>query len=207
MTTPNLQVRRATIDDLPRLVPLWQREDLPWEALEKRFKEFQVVEESGGELIGALGLQIIGTEGRLHSEVFAHHEQADRLRQLLWERTQVLAKNFGLVRIWCQFSTPFWNHCDLQYADGAVQAKLPVGFAGDPHPWRYVQLKEEVNAAVAIEKEFAAFRELEKQQTARLLQQAKLLKGFAGLLVLAVLVLVVFWLFAWFKARGHMAPR
>ena len=55
MTTPNLQVRRATIDDLPRLVPLWQREDLPWEALEKRFKEFQVVEESGGELIGALG--------------------------------------------------------------------------------------------------------------------------------------------------------
>ena len=53
MMTPNQQVRRATVEDLEKLVPLWQQENLPWEDLEKRFKEFQVVEGAGGELLGA----------------------------------------------------------------------------------------------------------------------------------------------------------
>src|SRR5687767_6620537 len=70
MSTPQLQVRRATIDDLPKLAPLWREENLDVNDLEKRFKEFQVVEGPGGEIIGALGLQIAGQEGRLHSEVF-----------------------------------------------------------------------------------------------------------------------------------------
>src|SRR5262249_16714198 len=83
MTTPNQQVRRATVEDLQKLMPLWQRENLPAQDLEKRFKEFQVVQGHGGELLGAVGLQIAGAEGCLHSEVFAHHEQADALRQQL----------------------------------------------------------------------------------------------------------------------------
>ena len=72
MTNPNPQVRRATVEDLPKLVPLWQAEQLPWAGLEKRFKEFQVVEMPDGEVVAAVGLEIAGTEGRLHSEVFAH---------------------------------------------------------------------------------------------------------------------------------------
>lgn len=206
MTTPNPQVRRATIEDLPGLVPLWQREDLRWESLEKRFKEFQVVQEADGEIVGALGLQVIGNEGRLHSEVFAHHEQADALREVLWERVQVFGKNYGLVRIWCQFSTPFWNHCGFQYPDGALQAKIPGAFAGDPHPWRFIQLKEESSAPISIEKEFAVFKEMEKQRTDRWLQQAKVLKWFAGLLVLGIFLMLVFGVMAWFRARANM-PR
>ena len=73
MTTANLQVRRASIDDLPQLNSLWQQERLPSASLEKRFKEFQVVEASS-EILGAIGLEVLGTEGRLHSEVFAHPE-------------------------------------------------------------------------------------------------------------------------------------
>ena len=92
MTTSNLQVRRATIEDLPKLVPLWLQEHLPCEQLEKRFKEFQVVEAPGGELVGAVGLEVAGAEGRLHGEVFAHPEQSDSLRELLWERAQAIAR-------------------------------------------------------------------------------------------------------------------
>jgi N-acetylglutamate synthase-like GNAT family acetyltransferase len=204
MTTPNLQVRRATVEDLPQLVPLWQREELPWQGLEKRFKEFQVVEEAG-EIVGTLGLQIVGTEGRLHSEAFAHYEQGDALRQLLWERAQVLAKNFGLVRIWCQFTTPYWNQCGFEHADGSAQVKLPPAFVGDPHPWRFIQLKDESAAPISIEKEFAAFKEMERARTEKLYQRAKWLKGFATILVLGVFLLVIVWLFAWFRARGHVA--
>ena len=86
MTTPNPQVRRATIEDLPNLVELWRQENLPAPDLEKRFKEFQIIEGAGGELAAAVGLQVAGLEARLHSEVFAHAEQADALRELLWER-------------------------------------------------------------------------------------------------------------------------
>jgi hypothetical protein len=207
MTTPNQQVRRATIEDVPKLVPLWKEEHLPWEALEKRFKEFQVVDGEGGELVGAIGLGISGTEGRLHSEVFARQDLADTLRELIWERIQVVAKNYGLVRIWCQFTTPFWNRSNFQYAEDSLQAaKLPQAFAGNPAPWRFLQLREESGPTLSVDREFAAFKELEKQNTDRLFQQAKMLKVFAGIVVMAVCILVVVWIFAWMKARGT-APR
>ena len=114
MTTPPQQVRRATVEDLPQLIALWKQENLPWEQLEKRFKEFQVVEGEGGRVLGMLGLEVAGPEGRVHSEAFARPELADPLRELLWERVQVVAKNHGMVRIWSQFSTPFWNHCGFK---------------------------------------------------------------------------------------------
>src|SRR2546429_8212208 len=107
MMTPNQQVRRATVEDLPKLVPLWQQENLPWQDLEKRFKEFQVVEGQGGEVLGAVGLQISGLEGRLHSEAFAHAEQGDALREKLLGRARIVARYFGLVRLWAQFANPF----------------------------------------------------------------------------------------------------
>src|SRR5712671_5721123 len=128
MTIPNLQVRRATIEDLPKLAQLWRQENLPAQDLEKQFKEFQVVEGAGGELAAAVGLQVAGLEARLHSEVFAHAEQADALRELLWERAQVVAQNHGLVRLWTQFSTPFWNHSGFRHAAPDLLAKLPPVF-------------------------------------------------------------------------------
>src|SRR5262245_49583574 len=138
MTTPNPQVRRATIEDLPKLVALWQQESLAGPDLEKRFKEFQVVEAPPGEIAGALGLQVAGLEGRLHSEVFARAEESDALRELLWERAKVLAQNLGLVRLWTQLSTPFWNHSGFSYAAADLLAKLPATFGDGARPWQFL---------------------------------------------------------------------
>jgi len=205
MTTPNQQVRRATIDDLPKLIALWQQEGLPWESLEKRFKEFQVVEVDG-ELAGAMGMEIVGRDGRLHSETFAYPELADDVRELLWERAQTMAKNHGLVRLWGQFTAPYWNRSGFDYAPTEVLSRLPREFEGDAHPWRFLQLRDEGAANVSFEKEFAVFKEMEKARTARIYQQAKMLRVIAGLVVLAVCGLLVFWVLAWFKAR-HQIPR
>jgi N-acetylglutamate synthase-like GNAT family acetyltransferase len=204
MTTSNLQVRRATIEDLPKLTVLWQQENLPVQDLEKRFKEFQVVENAGSELAAAVGLQVAGLEARLHSEVFAHPEQADAMRELLWERAQVVAQNHGLVRLWTQFSTPFWNHSGFRHAAPDVLAKLPQVFGGDPQPWQFLQLKEEVAAPVSLDKEFALFREMEKERTEKIFRQAKALKLVALVVVLAVFGLVAFLVLSWFRARGKM---
>lgn len=204
MTTPNLQVRRATIEDLPKLVELWRQENLPALDLEKRFKEFQVVEGAGGELAAAVGLQVEGLEARLHSEVFARAEEADAMRELLWQRALVVAQNHGLVRLWTQFGTPFWNHSGFRYPAPDVLAKLPPAFGGEPQPWQFLQLKDEVAAPVSIDKEFALFREMEKERTEKIFRQAKALKLVALVVVLAVFGLVAFFVVSWFRARGRL---
>src|SRR5215204_2147609 len=158
MSTSQFQVRRATIDDLPNLVPLWREEKLDVAELEKRFKEFQVVDDSDGNLIGGLGLQIAGQQGQVHSEVFARPEHADLARERLWERVQILANNHGLVRVWTQFSTPFWHQNGFAPAPADVLAKLPPAFSANPAPWLFLKLREEGAGAISIDKEFALFK-------------------------------------------------
>src|SRR5712671_3818288 len=179
MSTPALQVRRATIDDLPILLPLWQKENLPAKDLEARFKEFQVVENSNGGIAGAIGLQVSGHEGRLHSEAFEDFGQADRLRGVVWERVRTVAQNHGLVRVWAQFTSPFWRTIGFDYASNELLTKLPVNFGADRTPWLHFKLKDEVAAAISLDKEFALFRESEKEQTEKIMRQAKIMKIIA----------------------------
>ncbi len=208
MTTPSQQVRRATIEDLPKLVPLWQQENLPSADLEKRFKEFQVVEGPDGEVLGALGLQMAGLEGRVHSEVFLHSDQADALREQLWGRVQVIAGNFGVFRIWTQLATPFWRSNGFRAAPAEVAAKLPPAFAGEPQPWWYAQLKEEpAEAPVSLDKEFALFRELERERTEKIFRQARAMKLFAALIALAVLLFVMIYAIKFFQFQGRLPGR
>jgi len=206
MTPPNQQVRRATIEDLPQLIALWKQEDLPWQTLEKRFKEFQVVEGEGGKVLGTVGMEVAGMEGRMHSEAFVRPDLADPMRDLLWERSQVVAKNHGLVRLWSQFATPFWTHCGFHPATPQTVDQLPPAFAGDPAPWRSLQLREEAALPMSVEKEFAVFKELEQAQTQKIVQQAKILKFIAGVVVVAVFILIVVWVFLWIKTQRQAPP-
>jgi len=203
MTMQNPQVRRATIEDLPKLAALWQAEELPVHDLEKRFKEFQVIEGERGTILGAAGLELVGHEARLHSEAFAQPEQSDALRALFWERFQVLGQNHGLVRVWTQFDSPFWTHSGFQAASAETLAKLPAAFNGGPHPWRVLSLRPEPAGGVSIDKEFALFKEIERERTEKILRHAKVLKLIAGIVVVVVFVLVAIWIVAWYRTQGH----
>jgi len=201
MTTPSLPARRATIEDLQKLTPLWTREGLPAEELSKRFQEFQVVDGPGGELAGAIGLHIAGHEGRLHSEAFLHPEEVESVRARLWERVQMISKNHGLVRVWTQLGAPFWSQNGFGNPAPETAAKLPAAFAGNPAPWSFLQLRDEA-AAPSIEKEFAMFREMQKEETDRILRQAKVMKLVAGIVVMVVFVLLAICMVAWLKKQG-----
>ena len=204
MTMPNTQARRCTVDDLPRLSELWQRDNLSPEDLEKRFKEFQVVEGEGGELLGGMGFQIAGREGCLHSEAFAHPEQADSLRELLWERFQVQAKNHGLVRVWAQFDAPFWRSNGFQEAPEDVLSKLPGAFVGGEKPWLHIQLREETARTLSVEQEFMLFKEAEREGREKLLRQAKILRFVAVAISIALFALVAIWAVSFFKVRANL---
>jgi len=107
------RIRRATVEDLGPLRSLWQTLNLPVGELEKRVTEFQVAEAPDGQVLGAVGLQILQGQGLIHSEVFSDFALAEPLRPLLWERLQAVATNHGLVRLWTREAAPFWSHCGL----------------------------------------------------------------------------------------------
>lgn len=202
MTTPNLQARRATVDDLPHLRRLWEAEGLPADALAKRVSEFQLVEVPGGEILAAVALHVAGLEGCIHSEAFADPAQADTLRARLHERVQGVARNHGLLRLWTQLATPFWHHAGLKPAAPDLLARLPAAFAGSDQPWSYLQLKEEAGPPLSIDKEFQLFKEAEQERTQRIQQQAKMLKLVAAIVVASVFALVAALIFYWMRARG-----
>jgi len=190
MTSSNYHVRRATLDDIGQLTALWNAMNFPAMELAKRPTEFQVTEGSDGNLVGLVGLQIAERQGRIHSEAFKDFALADQLRPLLWERIHAVATNHGLLRLWTQEQAPFWNHCGLVKADAEALEKLPAVWRGPASDWLTLKLREDIAAVISLDKEFALFKESEKQRTQRAFQQARILKMIATFIALALLVLV-----------------
>jgi hypothetical protein len=95
MNPSDFRVRRATLDDIGALRALWESMRYPTGDLERRLTEFQVVEGPGGEVVGALGFQIIERQARIHSEAFTDFAIADSMRPVFLKRIQSLAMNHG----------------------------------------------------------------------------------------------------------------
>lgn len=197
MNSANYRVRRATTDDLDQLILLWQSTQLPAQELDKRFTEFQIVEDKDGKLLGAIGLQIIGAEGKIHSEAYSDFGLTDQLRPRLWERLRSIANNHGLFRFWTDEPAPFWKkECGFIDATADVMGKIPANFTGGKTSWFFLQLKEDRAEANSLDAEFARFKAEEKENTDKMFQKARLFKGIAwglaGLLFVFVTIGVVY---------------
>ena len=70
-------------------------------------------------------------------------------------------------------------------------AKLPEAFGPQGSGWLSLQLKNESASPISIEKEFALFKEAEKERTEKLFQQARFLKGLATVLAVVLFLLVI----------------
>lgn len=207
MSQSNYRVRRATLDDVGALMDLWKSMHFGVEDLARRVTEFQVAEGIEGKLAGAVGLQISGRHGRIHSEGFVDFAQADQLRPLLWERIQGMAANHGLARFWTQEQAPFWSHCGMVKAEAEVMEKLPVPWRSGSSNWLTLKLKDDIDEVISADKEFAMFMEAEKQRTARAMQQAKALKVVATVIALAVLGLIMAAMFLLLHRNPHLLHR
>ena len=184
------RVRRATLDDIGQLMALWQLMHFSTDDLARRVTEFQIGETPDGKIVGAIGLQMLEKQGRIHCEAFTDFALADQLRPMLWDRLHSVATNNGLLRVWTQEQAPFWNHSGLVKADAEAIAKLPATWRGLGSEWLTLKLRDDLADVISLDKEFALFMESEKQRTARTMQHAKLLKLIATLIALAVFGLV-----------------
>ncbi len=197
--TPSYQPRRATLEDLPELRSLWDSARLPLDDLEKRFTEFQVVTSPEGNIVGTVGLHVQKQHGLVHSEAFANPELAVEVRPLLWQRILAVAKNNGLIRLWTLPTASFYREHGFVDVDDAQRAKLPEGFGNPAVDWVTLKLKDDSLAAVSMEKEFEVFAMAQKEESQRMLDQAKTLRLIAyGMLFLALGGVA---LLAWFYSR------
>ena len=194
MNAPQLRVRRATVDDLETLKTIWTSMRLPADELETRLTEFQAIE-TGGRVVGALGFQIAGRHALLHSEGYTDFSFADTARELFLKRVESIAANHGVFRLWTLEHSPFWTHAGFQPARAETLARLPEAWKTADGEWLTLELKNEEAVATALENKFAGFMDAEKQQTARVQEQARTLKtiitviGFAiGIVGIAIAI-------------------
>lgn len=189
----HFQTRRATVDDLPQLISLWQLEQLPADVLEKRFTEFQVVSDDTGQVLAAIGIQISGAHGLLHSESIAKPELGDKLRELLWNRLQVMIHNHALEKLWTENNVPFWRDTGFEIASPEQIAAMPAAFKNeDSRGWRVKTLRA-ADASAAIERELAQLKTIQQEESARMASRVQWVKRFAFSLSIVVLLLVVAW--------------
>ncbi len=190
MTASTLRVRRATIEDLGMLRPMWDSMHLPVAELEPRLTEFQVVEDSDGKIVGGIGLQVGGNQGRLHNEGFTDFGLADAARELLWKRIQTLATNHGILRVWMQEIAPFWLRLGFKPPQPEELKKLPSNWNTEDARWFTLQLKNE-EAIHAVEKELTMFMTAQKRDSLRTLEQMRTAKTLATILAV-ILALFAF---------------
>jgi N-acetylglutamate synthase-like GNAT family acetyltransferase len=174
MSSPPLRIRRATTNDFQSLKSLWNSMRLPADELESRLTEFQVIESADGQIVGAIGLQIIRPHARLHSEAYTDFALADAARQLFWERIQLIASHHGVFRLWTQENSPFWSRCGFRIVITESLVQLPEEWKRFAGKWYALQLKSEA-ALATLEKELTAFRESEKQRTTQTLGHARMM--------------------------------
>ena len=198
MNPTEFRVRRATIEDLPDLTALWQSMNLPVNGLVRRLTEFQVATDAAGKIVGAVGLQLVGKQGLVHSEGFTDFGVTDIVRPMLWERLQMVAANHGIVRAWTKEVAPFWKQTGLAEPDAETLTKLPAFASEEPGKWFTIKLREDIEEVLSLDKEFELFKQSTAQQSQTALNQAKLLKTIATIsaiiLAVAVLVAVIFML-------------
>ncbi len=150
---------------------------LPADDLEKQLKEFQVVEGSDGTVLGAIGVRLARQHALLFGEGFSDFSVADDARQLFWRRCEALAANHGVFRVWTQETSPFWTRWGFQPAPGEILARLPDEWRADGGSWFTLELKNEEAVNEALKTKFAGFMDAEKEQTARVAEKARLLRG------------------------------
>ena len=177
----------------------------PADELEKRLTEFQVIEAADGQIVGAIGVQIIGQHALLHSEGYMDFAVADAARQLFWERIQTITAHHGVFRLWTQENSPFWVRWGFQPANAETLERLPDEWKPSEGKWLTIQLKNE-EAIATLEKELALFRESEKKRTAQTLDQARTMTTTITIIAFVVGIVLIGVAIYLFVRRGSSLP-
>ncbi|MDA1276045.1 MAG: hypothetical protein O2960_18670 [Verrucomicrobia bacterium] len=202
MHPTKIQARRANLDDLPGLRDLWRNAKISELSVEKRFTEFQIVEEIGGTIIACAALEISGRQGKIHSWIPPNSEIHKHAEHLLWMRISALAQNHGLVRLWTLETGEFWKSHSFSGPNSTMRRNLPSPFGLDSRDWLFLQLRDDTAETMSVEQHLELFQETQRRVSEKMLSRIRVARLFAGTAATVVLFALV-WL-AW-KMLNHMA--
>jgi N-acetylglutamate synthase-like GNAT family acetyltransferase len=188
MSEADFQVRRATLDDLPKLRELWRQAGCSAAHNERRLTDFQVALTSNQQLAGCIGLQIAAHQGRIHCLAWNPAFSEEEIRILLWQRVQSLARNHGLVRLWTQEKSLFWRSSGFQEATDERLQKFPSSFGPTDESWLTLQLMGESHPALAMDQQFELFKMSQQELTEKAFRQARIVKVVAWCIFAAALM-------------------
>ncbi len=186
MNLEGLTYRRATLDDLADLRRIWESAKLPVEEFEKRFTEFQLAIDENGTIVATMALYHTKQQGMVHSEIYSDREWEPALRAKLWERISVIAKNYGLLRLWTQGSVSFWREQGWKDPDFKALSTMPPIF-GHPHAG-WLTLPMIKDTLETVEKQFELFAQSQRESNDRTLEQARKLRMLAMSLVILITI-------------------
>jgi N-acetylglutamate synthase-like GNAT family acetyltransferase len=201
------QVRRATVEDLPQLRPLWELESLRCDDLEKRLTEFQVVDDGAGQVLAAIGLQMAEGQGKLHSEAIAFFDQAEAMRALLWPRLESVARNHGLARLWTCLQAPFWRGVGFKKVSDETLASLPASFAEENAAWLQWPLRSAEADSDVIEKQLAVLKAMSQAENERMLDRARVMRWIAISLITLIFGAFAVWVVYWTRVWPRLKRR
>lgn len=191
MSPETFSIRRATVDDLRALQTLWREMRFRADELERRPTDFQVAVDGRGDVLGAVALEIAGSQARIHHEAFHDFGLADALRPLFWKSFQALAASHGLFRLWTQEDAPFWKQAGLQPASKELLQTIPAKWSNDRGGWLTLALKDEAAiAALTADTELDVLMKIRREESSRTLARVDLLKKAAMVVALIFSLLV-----------------
>ncbi|MGD0339832.1 MAG: arsenic resistance N-acetyltransferase ArsN2 [Bacteroidota bacterium] len=91
-------IRKARKEDLPVVLQLLDESSLPKAGVEQHFENFFVAED-GGDVIGAIGVEIYGDVGLLRSAVVRKELQRQGIGKQLYQTLVTVAKSIGIKRL------------------------------------------------------------------------------------------------------------
>jgi hypothetical protein len=100
----------------------------------------------------------------------------------------------------------FWLESGFEGAGTELLQTLPASFVErEGQHWLSLKLRENPSAALSLDKELEVFRQAQREQSEKIVRQAKALRTVAALVVTVVLVLIG--LAAWLTMqRLHRGP-
>lgn len=194
-------IRRATLDDLDNLRGLWREFRLPEYDLERRFTEFQVAVDPRGWILGALGLRFLGVHGQVHSLAIRRADMEFELTAGLWERILALANQHGTHRLWTHQHGPFWTGVGFVEATPEDRRTLPPAMGDPKESWWTLKIRDEPLKLVAAEEQLAAYLELERLKSERLMRRGQVLKIAATTFAAVLFFIVLAALFLLLRGR------
>lgn len=209
MEEQTYSARRATLDDLPVLRDMWAAERLPVEELDKRVTEFQVAHDAAGTIVAAIGFKRAGEHALIHSEAFTDFGLADEMRELIWARFDVLARNYAVTRLWMNEDLRYWREMGFDPADAETLESLPEELAAEEaEQWFTFVLREELLSSDRAKQTELAFQRAmaaEREKTERQVRSMKLFSTVIAFILFMLIVVAGFYFLKYARNSGYGA--